>query len=68
MNTVGLKEFREEVGKYEKKIQRGESIVVYRRSTPLFKIVPIDEQWEEVIDFTHLKKGGVNIDELLNRL
>lgn len=27
-----------------------------------------NEHWEKVIDFTKLRKGGVNIDELLNRL
>jgi hypothetical protein len=43
---------------------------VLKQSKPLFKISPIndDEQWEEAVDFTKIKKGGVNIDELLARL
>lgn len=29
-------------------------------------IAPVEEErWEEVIDFTKIKKGGVDIDELL---
>ena len=27
-----------------------------------------DEQWEEVVDFTKIKKGGVDIDDILSRL
>jgi len=35
----------------------------------LFKISPIDEEyWEEVIDFTKVKKGGIDLKELLKRL
>ncbi len=36
----------------------------------MLKITPIDENvnWEEVINFTKIKKGGVNIDELLAAL
>lgn len=26
------------------------------------------EQWERVIDFTEIKKGGLNIDEVLKKL
>ncbi len=25
-----------------------------------------DENWEEVVDFTKIKKGGVKIDEILS--
>jgi len=43
--------------------------MVFKKSKPLFKISPIDEEyWEEVIDFTKIKKGGVNLKELLKRL
>ena len=27
-----------------------------------------DEKWETVIDFTTIKKGGVDIDDILTRL
>lgn len=68
-NPVGLKELRENIDVYIKKIQAGETFTIYRRSTPLFKITPMeDEAWEEVIDFTKLRRGGIDIENLLNRL
>ena len=66
---IGLKEFRENVESYTKKINEGHSFVVLKKSKPIFKISPINEgDWEEVIDFTKIKKGGVNINELISRL
>ncbi len=70
-NLVGLKELRENMEKYIKRIKKGESLIVMRRSTPLFKISPIDdesEEWEEIIDFTKIKKGGVDTKDILSRL
>lgn len=67
--TIGLKEFRQNIGKVAQKTTRGVSFIVAKRSKPLFKIVPlIDEQWEEIIDFTKIRKGGVNIKDLTARL
>lgn len=67
--TIGLKELRENVDSYIKQIKQGKSFTVYRRSTPVFKISPVEnERWEEVIDFTKLRRGGVDIDEILSRL
>ncbi len=55
--------------KYSQKVKQGQSFVVFKRSQPLFRITPIEEElWEEVIDFTKTKKGGVDIDEILKRL
>ena len=65
---IGLKEFRNNVDTYTKKISQGQSFVVVKRSKPVFKLSPIDGEWEEVIDFTKIKKGGVKIKELLSRL
>jgi len=43
--------------------------VVYRRSEPVFRIGPaVEERWDEVIDFTKIQKGGVDIDAVLERL
>ncbi len=70
-NFIGLKELRENVEKYVKRVKKGESIIVMRRSTPLFKISPVedgDDNWEEVIDFTKIKKGGVDIKDILSRI
>jgi len=66
--AVGLKELRLNMDKYARKVHEGESFVVFNRTKPIFQIAPLDEQWEEVIDFTKIKKGGVNIDEILSRL
>jgi len=58
--------------KFAQKVQKGQSFIVVKQSKPLFKITPIEqiaeEQWEEVIDFTKIKKGGVKLDEILTRL
>jgi len=69
-NIIGLKELRINMSKYVKKIAKGTSFIVFKRSKPLFKICPIakDEVWEEVIDFTKIKKGGVDIKDVLSRL
>ncbi len=54
---------------YAKKVQKGDSFIVFKKSKPLFKITPInDGNWEEVIDFTKIDKQGVNIKDLLKRL
>ena len=68
-NIVNLKDLRENVATYAKRVQRGESFVIIKRSKPLFKISPIDDDaWEAIIDFTKIQRGGVNINELLARL
>lgn len=69
-NLISLKDLRLNMEQYAAKVKAGASFIVLKQSKPFFKIVPIinDERWEEVIDFTKLKKGGINIDELLARL
>ena len=68
-NIITLKKLRENMQEYARKVKKGQSFIVFKRSQPLFKISPIDEDtWEEVIDFTKIKKGGVDIAELLKRL
>lgn len=68
---VGLKELRINMETYIKRVHRGESITVFRRSTPLFNITPIDDaetQWESVIDFTKEIGKGVPVLELLKAM
>jgi prevent-host-death family protein len=67
---VGLRQLRENTNELLKEIEKGETLTVFRRSEPLFKITPLDndEQWEELVDFTKVKKGGVDIDDILSRL
>jgi prevent-host-death family protein len=69
-NIVGLKELRENTEEYIRRVKRGESFLLVRRSKPIFKIVPPDREdiWEEVVDFTKIKKGGVEISQILSRL
>lgn len=68
-NIIGLKNLRENMIEYISRVAKGESFIVFKQSKPLFKISPIqNEQWEEIIDFTKIKKGGVDIKEILSRL
>lgn len=66
---VGLKELRQNIEKYAGEVKSGNSLIIVKRSKPLFKITPLeDEEWEEVVDFTKIRKGGVDIQEILSRL
>lgn len=68
-NIIGLREFRENTSTFIQDIEKGSSFIVIKKNKPVFKISPIDNEiWEEVIDFTKIKKGGVNIEDLLKRL
>ncbi len=68
-NIIGLKELRKNVDKYVARVKKGESLIVMKRTTPLFKITPVDDSdWEEIVDFSKIRKGGVNIREVLSRL
>lgn len=68
-SIIGLKELRENLQVYEKKVRSGHSFVVMKRSKPIFKISPVDEGgWETVIDFTKFRKQGISARELLARL
>lgn len=66
---VGLKELRENMEKYISRVNKGESITVFRRSTPLFKLTPIEDndetKWETIVDFPKEIGTGMPIDELL---
>ena len=67
---VGVKALRENLEDYITQINKGASFTVVRRSKPVFNITPVvpDDTWEEIIDFTRIKKGGVKIEEILSRL
>ncbi|HBR80418.1 MAG: hypothetical protein UX09_C0032G0005 [Candidatus Uhrbacteria bacterium GW2011_GWE2_45_35] len=66
---IGLKDLRQKVGYYARQINRGESFIVMRKNQPLFRLSPIeDEAWETVIDFTKIKRGGIEINDLLTRI
>jgi prevent-host-death family protein len=69
---VGLKELRENMEVYIKRVNKGESVTVFRKNVPLFRLAPIDEdydgQWETVINFTEIDKKGVPVEEVLASL
>lgn len=70
-NIIGIKELRNNLEDYISKVSKGASFLVVKRSKPVFKISSPsseDERWEEVADFTKIKKGGLDLDELLLRL
>jgi len=68
-NIVGVKELRTNLNQYIDQVRKGATLTIVKRSKAVFKIVPMEEeQWEQVVDFTTFKKGGVSISNLLNRL
>lgn len=70
-NIVGIKELRNNLDEYIEKVEKGSTFLVLKRSKPVFTISAPDkeeEMWEEVVDFTKFKRGGVNLEELLGRL
>ena len=68
-HTVSLKEFRQDVAKYAKRVDRGEELIVTNRSKPLFRLSPVDDAgWETVIDFTKFRKDGIEAKDLLRIL
>lgn len=69
-SIVGVKELRENLDKYIAEVNKGKSFTVIRRSKPVFRLSPPEEEsaWETVVDFTKLKKGGVKIQDILSRL
>jgi len=51
MNTliVSSKEFRASFPKYQKLVESGVSITIVKRSKPIFKIEPVDLEFESAI-------------------
>jgi hypothetical protein len=50
---------------------QGESSVAIERSKPILGISRIGahrKAWEQVVDFTKIRKSGVAIEDLINRL
>lgn len=68
---IGLKQLRENVEKYVAEVNKGKSFTVVKKSRPVFRIVPLDEDdsmWETVIDFTEFYKEGIPASQLLKKL
>ncbi len=63
-NTIiALKEFRLNTQKYIDASEKGNSFIVVKRSRPVFRILPIEEQWETIADFSDV--GGISIEKFL---
>lgn len=69
-HIIGVKELRTNLNQYIDQVRKGTTLTIVKRSKAVFKIVPMeeDEQWEQVVDFTTFRKGGVSISHLLDRL
>ena len=72
-SIIGLKELRENADVYISQVESGKSFIVVRRSKPVFKIAPPDEDetgalWETIVDFTDFYKDGVPARQLLKKL
>lgn len=52
---IGVKELRENIDKYAAQVKAGRFITVVKRSEPLFRLTPVDDDddanWETLIDF-----------------
>ena len=68
--AVGLKELRENIENWINQVRKGRSFLVFRKSKPVFRIVPpeTEEQWETVTDFTKINKNGISAQEILKEL
>jgi prevent-host-death family protein len=66
---IGLKDLRLNTSKYISRLSKGESFTVVKRSKPVFKVIPFDEDddslWETVVDFTSINPRGVSADKVL---
>ncbi len=67
-NIIALKEFRLNAQKYIDASAKGSSFIVVKRSHPVFRIEPMEEEWETVADFSLLSGGGISAKKLLKAL
>ncbi len=68
-SLIGVKELREHLETYERHVRNGHSFIVLKRSRPIFRISPINEDgWQTIVDFTQFRKNGIPAEELLKRL
>lgn len=70
LNIIGFKEFRENAEKYISNIEKGASFTVLRRSKPIFKLAPVDDEdmWESIADFTKIHREGVSALDIIKAL
>jgi len=73
MNTlvIGSKEFRTNFPKYQKLVEKGFSITIVNRSKAIFKIEPVDLEFDQeitecLLDYEN-NKNFVGYDEVFNK-
>ncbi len=75
--NVGLREFRENTGKYVAALKKGKKFTIFKHSKPIFAVVPASEieydldtvdgpGWETVIRFPN--KEGITTQDFLKML
>lgn len=73
MNTliVSSKEFRASFPKYQKLVEKGVSITIVKRSKPIFKIEPLDLEFDanvtDVLMDYEDKKNFVDYDDVFGK-
>ena len=71
---IGVKELRENIDKYAAQVKAGRFITVVKRSEPLFRLTPVDDDddanWETLIDFRKIPgyENGIKASEFIDRL
>jgi hypothetical protein len=68
-NIIPFKDFRLNAEKYIKALDKGMSFVVVKRSKAIFRLEPMGESWETLIDFTDGgKTKGIDAKVLLTHM
>ena len=69
VTEIGFRELRLESDAIVEGVKSGRSYIVSRKSSPVFKIVPLDEEvWETIIDFRQIDPSGVDIADVLTSM
>ncbi|OGL78236.1 hypothetical protein A3J43_03215 [Candidatus Uhrbacteria bacterium RIFCSPHIGHO2_12_FULL_54_23] len=68
--VIELQDLRRSIDRFAQKAKAGESfvVVVVEQTQPLFRIEPVKEIWEDVIDFAEIDPKGIAAEEVLARL
>lgn len=66
--VIELNEFTRSIHTLARKAKAGESFVVVEQAKPIFKIEPLKEVWEDVVDFTEIDPKGIAAEEVLAKL
>jgi len=66
-NILSLKDFRTKLTDYTKRVsEKGDSFVVFKKSKPVFMVVPIDHdgEWQTVLNFSEINPKGVTFKDI----